>query len=114
MLCQISGSVECSDSNGAGVYAMLMGCHELTQMGSQRAIIEGDLFSAIQWGQGKTQCLQRLADWVEEVHQILSNRIVLFNMCFERPMTSRKVSKGKGLHLDFSCSLSFGWICNVE
>lgn len=70
MLCQILGSVECSDSNGAGVYAMLMGCHELIQMGSQRAIIEGDLFSAIQWGQGKTQCLQRLADWVEEVHQI--------------------------------------------
>lgn len=35
-----------------------------------KAIIDGDSYSAIQWGYGKIKCSWRLMDWVEEVHLI--------------------------------------------
>ena len=37
-------------SNGAEVYDLLVGCHELGKLGGYNALIEGDLLSAIQWG----------------------------------------------------------------
>lgn len=40
-------SCECIDSNGAEIYAMLMGCCELSKLEGYNAIIEGDSFSAI-------------------------------------------------------------------
>lgn len=48
ILCCYSGPVECTDSNGAEVFAMPMGCRELQKMGGLNAIIEGDSFSTIQ------------------------------------------------------------------
>lgn len=42
ILCSYSGSVDCKDSNGAEVYALLMGCRKLSKMGTQNVIIEGD------------------------------------------------------------------------
>lgn len=50
ILHRISGPIECLDSNGAEVYAMLMSCRELLELESYRAIIEGESFSVIQWG----------------------------------------------------------------
>lgn len=67
---QFSGLVACFDANEAKAYAMLMGCHELQKIGGYKAIIEGDSFSAIQWGAGKVKCPCHLADWIEEVHLI--------------------------------------------
>ena len=39
-------------------------------MESINAIIEGDSYSAIQWGSGAAFIPQRLLDWVEEVQDI--------------------------------------------
>lgn len=50
VLCNYFGSVECIDSNGAEVFAMLMRCHKLHMLGGHNAMIERDSFSAIQWG----------------------------------------------------------------
>lgn len=47
-LCSYSGSVDCLDSNGAEVFAMLMECCELLKLGTTNVIIEGDSFSSIQ------------------------------------------------------------------
>ena len=40
-------------------------------MSGFKAIIESDSFSAIQWGFGKSSFPWRLADWVEEIQDIL-------------------------------------------
>lgn len=61
-----------SDADGVEVYAMLMGCREIRQLEASNAIVEGDPFSSIQWGSGKSKFPWRLADWVEEVHAILA------------------------------------------
>lgn len=55
------------DANEAKMYALLIGCRELLKLGGLVAIIEGDSFSAIQWGSRKTSYPWRLSDWVEEV-----------------------------------------------
>ena len=65
--------VECSDHNEARVFALLIGCHELHSMGGFNSILEGDSFSAIQWGLGKAIHPWRIADWVEEVQDISSH-----------------------------------------
>ena len=55
------------NANAAEVYAMLIGCHELFRVGSSNAIIEGNSYSAIQWGSGKASHTWGLIDWIEEV-----------------------------------------------
>lgn len=47
-----SGPIDTVDSNGAEVYDMLMGCCELHKLDDYNVTIEGDSFSAIQWGSG--------------------------------------------------------------
>ena len=42
------GPVNCVDSNGAEMHALLVGCRELRQLGGFQAIIEGNSFSTIQ------------------------------------------------------------------
>ena len=42
-------------------------------------ILEGDSFSAIQWGSGKASHPWRLADWVEEVQGILRHVAAYFH-----------------------------------
>lgn len=51
-LCNYSGLIKCIDSNGAEVFAVLMGWWELRKLDGYNAIIEGDSFSVIQWGSG--------------------------------------------------------------
>lgn len=72
ILCSYFGPINCVDSNGVDIFAMLMGCRELRKLEGHNAIIEGDPFSAIQWGLGKSTCPWKFADWVKEVHQISS------------------------------------------
>ena len=45
--------MEASDANEAEMYALLICCRELLKLGGRSPIIEGDSFSAIQWGSGK-------------------------------------------------------------
>lgn len=54
------------------MYALLVGCRELLKLGGLLAIIEGDSFSAIQWGLRKTSYPWKLADWVKAAHDISS------------------------------------------
>lgn len=49
---------------------MLMGCHGMCKLEGYNVMIEGDSFSAIQWGSGKSRCPWRVADCVVEIHQI--------------------------------------------
>lgn len=49
---------------------MLMSCCELQKIKARNAIVEGDSFTAIQWGPGRFKCPWQLADWVEEIHHI--------------------------------------------
>lgn len=65
-----SVSIDWSDPNQVEVFAMLVGCNELVKQGSHYAIIEGNSFSAIQWGSGKSIYLCRVAGWVEEIQHI--------------------------------------------
>lgn len=62
-----SSSVDVSDANGAEVYALLMGCRELSGLGDYNALIEGDCILAMQWGTGEASHPWRWIDWVEEV-----------------------------------------------
>lgn len=48
--CSLSGPIDCQNANKAEFFAMLMGCCELRKFEASNAIIEGDYFSAIQWG----------------------------------------------------------------
>ncbi|XXG42545.1 hypothetical protein AAC387_Pa01g2800 [Persea americana] len=64
------GPVNSMNANAAEVYAMLIGCHELLSLGGYNAIIEGDSYSAIQWGSGKASHPWTLTDLVEEVKDI--------------------------------------------
>lgn len=57
-----SGSVKSLDENGAEMFASLVGCHELKNLGGYSAIIEGYSFSAIQWGSKETSFPWRLAN----------------------------------------------------
>ena len=66
------GPVNCVDSNRAEMYALLVGCRELRQLGGFMQIIEGDSFSTIQWGFGKSSHPWILADLVEEVQDVSS------------------------------------------
>lgn len=47
-----------------------MRCRELRKIGAMLAMVEGDSFSAVQWGSGKSKYQWRLLEWVEEVYQI--------------------------------------------
>lgn len=69
LLCS-SESINCADSNETKVYAMLMGCRELSKLGGHQDIIEGDSFSVIQWRSSQSICPWRVADSEEEVHQL--------------------------------------------
>lgn len=74
--------MSCIDSNGAEVYAMLMGCRELRNLGGHDAIIKGDSFCAIQWGspvRGQAKCPWRVADLVEEIQHISASLRLSFN-----------------------------------
>ena len=51
-----SGPVDSSYANKAEVFALLIECRELLKLGCYNYILEGDFFSAIQWGLGKS-CL---------------------------------------------------------
>ena len=48
----------------------LGGCRKFHKLGGYKAFIEGDSFSAIQWGSGKSPLPWRLADLVQEVQDI--------------------------------------------
>lgn len=65
-----SGPVSSLDSNGAEVFALLVGCRKLWKLGGYNAIIEGDSFSAIQWGFGRSSYPWLLADLVKEIIDI--------------------------------------------
>ena len=67
------------NANAAEVYALLIGCHELLSLGGHNAIIEGDSFSAIQWGSGKVSHPWRLTDLVEEVKDFAKQLGALFH-----------------------------------
>lgn len=67
------------DSNGAEVYAMLIGCHKLHKLGGYKAIIEADSFLDIQWRCGKSSYPWRLVDLVMEVQDIASYLGVSFS-----------------------------------
>lgn len=58
---------------------MLMGSRELCKIGAHNAIIEGDSFSAIRWGPGKSCYPWKLADWVGEIHHIADQLGCQFN-----------------------------------
>lgn len=47
VLCCLSGPIYRSNANGAKVYAMLIGCRELSKNEASSMIVEGDSFSAI-------------------------------------------------------------------
>ena len=64
------GPVDSMNANAAEVYAMFIGCRELLSLGSYNAIMEGDSYSAIQWGSRKDSHPWRLTDLVEEVQDI--------------------------------------------
>ena len=66
--------MEASNANEVEVFSMLVDCRELLKLDGYFSIIEGDSFSAIQWGLGKTMYPWRLAEWVEEVLDI-SNQL---------------------------------------
>lgn len=61
------GPLHSLNANEAEVYALLIGYHELLRLRGYNVIIEGDSFSAIQWGSRKATASWRLVDWVEEV-----------------------------------------------
>lgn len=50
IMCSLSGPIDCQNANKAEFFAMLMGCCEVRKFEASNAIIEGDYFSAIQWG----------------------------------------------------------------
>ena len=60
------GPLSSSDSYGAEVYPLLIGCRELRKVGGYKAIIEGDSFSAIQWASGKSPFPWGLTDLVKK------------------------------------------------
>lgn len=47
-----------------------MGSRELCKLEGYNAMIEGASISVKQWGSGKFRCPWKIADWVEEIHQI--------------------------------------------
>lgn len=57
---------------GSEMFALLVGCRELRQLGGYKAIIDGDYFSPIQWGSEKSSYPWILADLLEEVQDISS------------------------------------------
>lgn len=72
-------AIFCADSLGRfhvimlmGLRSMLMGCCELHKIEAYSSIVEGDSFLATKWGSRSSKCAWRLADWVEEIHQILA------------------------------------------
>lgn len=64
--------------NEPEVFALLVHCRELRRLRGYNAIIEGDSFSAIQWGLGNLSYPWHLVDWMEEVQDILRHLGVLF------------------------------------
>lgn len=47
VICNLSGSVDCINANGAEISAMLMGCRELRKIKAIDAMVKGHSFSAI-------------------------------------------------------------------
>lgn len=54
-------------NDGAEVYAILMGFHELCKLGGHNPIIEGNSFSALKCGLGKARDPWKSADWEEKI-----------------------------------------------
>lgn len=57
-----SGHVDSLNANEAGVFNLLIGCHELLRMEGFNHILEGGFVSAMQWGSVKAFHRWRLAD----------------------------------------------------
>lgn len=86
-----------------------MDCYELIQMGSRRAIIEGDPFSSIQWGQGKAHCPWRLTDWLDKVHQISKQQCCTIQHLLQEANDVGWSRKGRSFILIFSV-FSLVWL----
>lgn len=56
-----SGPLEFLEANEVEVFALLVGCHELCQMGCFNAVLEGYHFSVIQWGSDNSSYPWRFA-----------------------------------------------------
>ena len=56
-----SGLLEAQDADEVEVFALLVGCHKLCQMGCFNAVLEGYHFLAIQWGSNNSSYPWRLA-----------------------------------------------------
>lgn len=67
------------NANEAEVFALSIGCRKLLKLNAYSAIIEGNSFSAIQWGSGKASHPWGLANWVEEVQAISTKVGVSFD-----------------------------------
>lgn len=65
-----SGPMVASDANEVEVFAILVGCRELHNLGGQLAIIEGDSFQLFNGGSGMSSHPWGLPDWAEEVQDI--------------------------------------------
>lgn len=50
----LSRPIDSSDADETKLFAILIGCRELLQMGGYSAILEGDSFSIIQWCSGSS------------------------------------------------------------
>lgn len=53
VLDSLSRLMKCDDAKGAEVYAMLIGCRELDKLEATNAMVQGDSFPTIQWGQAR-------------------------------------------------------------
>ena len=63
--------MDCLDANEVQVFALLIGCRQLLQLGVCNPILEGDFFFQLFSGVlGKASHPWRLAVWVEEVQDI--------------------------------------------
>ena len=100
-----SGPVGSSDANEAELFALRIGCRELSRIGGLSPIIEGDSVSSIQWGFGKAIHPWRLADWVEEVQDISSLLGASFHLVLREANTMVDSLAREGI---FHTSISFG------
>ena len=95
---------DAKDANEAEVFALLIGCRELSRLDGYKAIIEGDSVSVIQWGLGKSSHRWRIANWVEEVHDISQKLDVQFRHIQRKANVMADCLPGEGV---FRTSLSF-------
>lgn len=98
----LSGPVEASNVSEAEMFALLVGCWELLNLGGNLAIIKG--FSAIQRGLGKTSHPWRLADWVVEVQDISIQLDASFHHIY---CEAKEMADGLAKEEFFSTCISF-------